>query len=158
MGDEGHNDPSCDWSAETNKKRAWRDTPNKSRVTSRLVNYRRLDCSEHLASYKRHFLSSRLDFYLILALGPRNGLGYCVVNGHKVIGNRITNNKLDPHDNIKFGIEPQVTKFCERLAQKWKTFYKSSKRIPRETNVKKNGATAMRLYVLMRVLAQELKQ
>ena len=24
-----------------------------------------------------------------LALGPRNGLGYCVVNGHKVIGNRI---------------------------------------------------------------------
>ena len=37
----------------------------------------------------RHFLSSRIDFYLILALGPRNGLGYCVVNGHKVIGNRI---------------------------------------------------------------------
>ena len=34
-------------------------------------------------------LSSRVDFYLILALAPRNGLGYCVVNGHKVIGNRI---------------------------------------------------------------------
>ena len=28
-----------------------------------------------------------MDFYLILALGPRNGLGYCVVvNGHKVKG------------------------------------------------------------------------
>ena len=38
---------------------------------------------------KRHFLSSRIDFYLILALGPRNRLGHCVVNGHKVIGNRI---------------------------------------------------------------------
>ena len=29
---------------------------------------------------------SRMDFYLILALGPRNGLGYCVVNQHKVKG------------------------------------------------------------------------
>ena len=27
-----------------------------------------------------------MDFYLILALGPRNGLGYCVVNRHKVKG------------------------------------------------------------------------
>ena len=27
-----------------------------------------------------------MDFYLILALGPRNGLGYCVVNQHKVKG------------------------------------------------------------------------
>ena len=34
-------------------------------------------------------LSSRIDFYLILALGPRNGLSYCVINGHKVIGDRI---------------------------------------------------------------------
>ena len=30
-----------------------------------------------------------MDFYLILALGPRNGLGYCVVNRHKVIGETI---------------------------------------------------------------------
>ena len=27
-----------------------------------------------------------MDFYLSLALGPRNGLGYCVVNRHKVKG------------------------------------------------------------------------
>ena len=27
-----------------------------------------------------------MDFYLILALGPRNGLSYCVVNRHKVKG------------------------------------------------------------------------
>ena len=27
-----------------------------------------------------------MDFYLILALGPRNGLGYCVVNRHKFKG------------------------------------------------------------------------
>ena len=27
-----------------------------------------------------------MDFYFILALGPRNGLGYCVVNRHKVKG------------------------------------------------------------------------
>ena len=27
-----------------------------------------------------------MDCYLILALGPRNGLGYCVVNRHKVKG------------------------------------------------------------------------
>ena len=27
-----------------------------------------------------------MDLYLILALGPRNGLGYCVVNQHKVEG------------------------------------------------------------------------
>ena len=27
-----------------------------------------------------------MDFYLILALRPRNGLGYCVVNRHKVKG------------------------------------------------------------------------
>ena len=27
-----------------------------------------------------------MDFYLILALGLRNGLGYCVVNRHKVKG------------------------------------------------------------------------
>ena len=27
-----------------------------------------------------------MDFYLILALDPRNGLGYCVVNLHKVKG------------------------------------------------------------------------
>ena len=27
-----------------------------------------------------------MDFYLILALGPRNGLGYFVVNRHKVKG------------------------------------------------------------------------
>ena len=27
-----------------------------------------------------------MDFYLILALSPRNGLGYCVVNRHKVKG------------------------------------------------------------------------
>ena len=30
-----------------------------------------------------------MDFYLILALGPRNGLGYCVVNRHKVKGETI---------------------------------------------------------------------
>ena len=30
-----------------------------------------------------------MDFYLILALGPRNGLGYCVVNRHKVEGEMI---------------------------------------------------------------------
>ena len=30
-----------------------------------------------------------MDFYLILALGPRNGLGYCVVNRHKVKGEMI---------------------------------------------------------------------
>ena len=27
-----------------------------------------------------------MDFYLILAPGPWNGLGYCVVNRHKVKG------------------------------------------------------------------------
>ena len=27
-----------------------------------------------------------MDFFLILTLGPRNGLGYCVVNRHKVKG------------------------------------------------------------------------
>ena len=27
-----------------------------------------------------------MDFYLILALGPRIGLGYCVVNRHNVKG------------------------------------------------------------------------
>ena len=27
-----------------------------------------------------------MDFYLILALGTRNGLGYCVVNRHKLKG------------------------------------------------------------------------
>ena len=31
-----------------------------------------------------------MDFYLILALGPRNGFGYCVVNRHKVKGEIIT--------------------------------------------------------------------
>ena len=30
-----------------------------------------------------------MDFYLILALGPRNGLGYCVVNRRKVKGEKI---------------------------------------------------------------------
>ena len=29
---------------------------------------------------------SRMEFYLILALGPRNGLDYCVVNRHKAKG------------------------------------------------------------------------
>ena len=32
------------------KKKAWRNTPNKSQVTSKLVNYRRLHCKEHLAT------------------------------------------------------------------------------------------------------------
>ena len=31
-----------------------------------------------------------MDFDLILALGPRHGLGYCVVNRHKVKGEIIT--------------------------------------------------------------------
>ena len=45
-----------------------------------------------------------INFYLILALGPRNGLGYCVVNGHKVIG---VNNNSNNINNFIF--KPNAT-------------------------------------------------
>ena len=44
------------------------------------------DCTARNISHPtKDTLSSRIDFYLILALPPRNGLGYCVVNGHYMI-------------------------------------------------------------------------
>ena len=53
-----------------------------------------------MASYESHSLSIRIDFYLILALGSRNGLSYHVVNGHKVIGdNNNTNNNNNNNNN-----------------------------------------------------------
>ena len=71
MRDDGHNDPSCDWSAGTNKK-------SLEKYTRQIRGNTKISELQKIALLG----TSRI----ILVLGPRNGLCYCVVNWHKVIG------------------------------------------------------------------------